>query len=366
MNKFYTLLVALVITANTFAQAPEKMSYQAVVRDGGDNLVTSQVVGMRISILQTTATGTAVYVETQTPTTNLNGLVTLEIGTGSTSDDFTAIDWGAGPYFIKTETDPAGGGIYTITGISQLMSVPYALYAKTAGNDVLKENTANKSIDVATDAASDVKFPSVKSVNTYVDIVQVDVDANEIVSTSSDATLQGYIDALEARLTALEPPAIGDLRAGGIVFWLDGNGGGLVCALSDYETRVQWGCSGSGLPNVPNVAYNSGNPVGSGAEIGDGMSNTNAILNDCPTAPAALAARFLGPEWFLPSINELDQMYIHKTTLGAVAGFSAFSYIYWSSTEYDSFNAWIQYVSNGGQYNDNKGTTYYVRAVRAF
>ena len=149
MNKFYTLLVALVITASTFAQAPEKMSYQAVVRDSGDNLVTSQVVGMQISILQTTITGTAVYTETQTATTNINGLVTLEIGTGSTSDDFTAIDWGAGPYFIKTETDPAGGDIYTITGISQLMSVPYALYAKTAGNDVLKENTANKSIDVA-------------------------------------------------------------------------------------------------------------------------------------------------------------------------------------------------------------------------
>ena len=66
------------------------------------------------------------------PTTNTNGLVTLEIGTGTTSDDFSAIDWTAGPYFIKTEIDPEGGVNYTITGISQVLSVPYALHAQTA------------------------------------------------------------------------------------------------------------------------------------------------------------------------------------------------------------------------------------------
>ena len=135
MKKLYTILAALFLTASAFAQAPEKMSYQAVVRDSGDALVTSQPVGMQISILQTTATGTAVYVETQTPTTNVNGLVSLEIGTGSVvSGDFTTIDWSTDSYFIKTETDPAGGTTYTITGTSQLMSVPFALYAKTSGD----------------------------------------------------------------------------------------------------------------------------------------------------------------------------------------------------------------------------------------
>ena len=86
-----------------------------------------------------------------------------------------------------------------------MVSVPFALYAKTAGNDVLKENTANKSTDVAIDAASDVKFPSVKSVKTYADIVRADVAEKESVSTSSDAILQRYIAALEARIAALEP-----------------------------------------------------------------------------------------------------------------------------------------------------------------
>jgi hypothetical protein len=133
MKKLYTFLAVLLMTASTFAQTPEKMSYQAVVRDSGDALVANQAVGMQISILQTTATGTAVYVETQTPTTNVNGLVTLEIGTGTVvSGDFTTIDWSTDSYFIKTETDPTGGTSYTITGTSQLLSVPYALHAKTA------------------------------------------------------------------------------------------------------------------------------------------------------------------------------------------------------------------------------------------
>jgi microcystin-dependent protein len=143
MKQLYTLLTAVVITASAFlpqqasAQAPEKMSFQAVVRDAGSALVTSTAVGMQLSILEGSATGTAVYVETQTPTTNINGLVSLEIGSGTVvSGSFSSIDWSNGPYFIKTETDPTGGTTYTITGTSQLMSVPYALHANTADSIV--------------------------------------------------------------------------------------------------------------------------------------------------------------------------------------------------------------------------------------
>ena len=133
MKKLYILVAAAMITATTFAQAPSKMSYQAVVRDASDVLVTNQAVGMQVSILQGSFTGTPVYAETHSPSTNINGLVSIEIGSGTVvSGIFNNIDWGNGPFFIKTETDPTGGTSYTITGTSQLLSVPYALRANIA------------------------------------------------------------------------------------------------------------------------------------------------------------------------------------------------------------------------------------------
>ena len=129
------LTLAIAFTAVlTHAQAPSTFSYQAVVRDASNELVISSTVGTRISILQTTSTGIAVYVETHLPTTNANGLISLQIGDGAVvSGTFASIDWSNGPYFIKTETDPTGGTTYSIAGTQQLLSVPYALYAETSG-----------------------------------------------------------------------------------------------------------------------------------------------------------------------------------------------------------------------------------------
>ncbi|MEX2603599.1 MAG: hypothetical protein WD361_05325, partial [Gracilimonas sp.] len=132
MKKIFTISAGLFVTIIMLAQTPEKISYQAVIRNSSNQLVTETQIGMQISILQGAADGSPVYTETQSPTTNANGLVSIEIGAGTTSDDFSAIDWADGPYFIKTETDPAGESNYTITGTSQLLSVPYALHAKTA------------------------------------------------------------------------------------------------------------------------------------------------------------------------------------------------------------------------------------------
>ena len=117
------------------AQSPEKMSYQAVIRDGSDNLITSSNVGMRIQILQGSISGTSVYEETHTPNTNANGLVSIQVGAGNVvSGDFTNIDWANGSYYIKNEIDPTGGTNYVVSGTSELLSVPYALHAKTAEN----------------------------------------------------------------------------------------------------------------------------------------------------------------------------------------------------------------------------------------
>jgi hypothetical protein len=133
MKKLIFTLSVLLLSIGAFAQAPQQMSYQAVVRDNAGALVTNQNISMRVSILQGSASGSSVYTETLNATSNTNGLVTTEIGTGTVvSGDFSTIDWVNGPYFIKTETDPTGGTNYSITGTSQLLSVPYALHAKTA------------------------------------------------------------------------------------------------------------------------------------------------------------------------------------------------------------------------------------------
>ena len=162
--------------------------------------------------------------------------------------------------------------------------------------------------------------------------------------------------------------SIGDVVNGGVIFWLDSTGQhGLVVAFSDAETSLQWGCDGTDLLNVSNVPTNDGNPAGSGAEIGDGFNNTNDILTDCPTAPAAFAARSLGAQWFLPSIKELYQIYVNKTTLEAVSGFTAFSDDkYWSSSENDINATWRYNFNNGSSNKFSKNNTIYVRAVRAF
>ncbi len=144
MKKLFTLFITVLIFTSAFAQPPQKMSYQAVIRDGSNALVTSTAVGMQISILQGSASGTAVYVETQTHTSNANGLISLEVGAGMVvSGTFVSIDWANGPYFIKTETDPTGGTNYTVTGTSQLLSVPYALFS---GNGILGVSSTGDSL----------------------------------------------------------------------------------------------------------------------------------------------------------------------------------------------------------------------------
>jgi len=140
---FYALFF---IFLNSFAQAPEKMTYQAIIRDAGNNVIASTSIGMKISILKGSTSGTVVYTETQTPTTNINGLVTIIIGgTGF------PINWSNDTYFIKTETDPAGGTNYTITGTMQLLSVPYALHANTA--DAVTAITINNLSDAKSNDA---------------------------------------------------------------------------------------------------------------------------------------------------------------------------------------------------------------------
>ena len=133
MKQIITLLLLITVNLVAFAQSPEKISYQAIMRGQDNTLVKSSKVNLKIIIHQGSSNGTAVYLETHSVTSNSNGLVSLEIGTGTSGLGlFSAIAWEKGPFFIETQVDLTGGSNYNIIGITQLLSVPYALHAKTA------------------------------------------------------------------------------------------------------------------------------------------------------------------------------------------------------------------------------------------
>lgn len=133
------------VTNVVIAQLPQRFSYQAVIRNTSNALLVNQPVGLRISILQGSATGTAVYVETHSATTTVNGQVTVEIGGGTVvSGAMSGINWSIGSYFVKTETDPVGGTNYSLVSTSRLQSVPYAMYAATSSNGVGNGTLSNQ------------------------------------------------------------------------------------------------------------------------------------------------------------------------------------------------------------------------------
>ena len=162
MTKSIRFLQLVFLTALTFcfhaasAQAPQAIPYQAVARDNIGSPIINQAIGLRLSIRNTTASGTIVYQETQTATTNSLGLFTLNIGQGTAvTGTLSGINWSSGSKFVQVEFDPAGGTNYTDMGTTQLMSVPYALSSGDNqwiknGIDISNNNTGNVGIGTTT------------------------------------------------------------------------------------------------------------------------------------------------------------------------------------------------------------------------
>lgn len=132
--KHLSLIVAAVLMGITaMAQSPSKFNYQAVARDAAGVVVSDGTVGVKVTILSGSATGTEVYSETHSATTNVYGMLNFQIGAGTgATGDISTIDWGSDAHFIKVEMDPAGGSSYTVSNTSELISVPYAEYANSA------------------------------------------------------------------------------------------------------------------------------------------------------------------------------------------------------------------------------------------
>jgi hypothetical protein len=135
MKHIYPFFIVLLSATAGLAQAPQSFNYQAVARDASGNVLANKSIGLQLSILDGSATGTAVYSETFTVTTNTQGQFSLAVGTGASAEGtFTGIKWATGSKYLKTELDPTGGSHYTLSGTSELLSVPYALYAASTGS----------------------------------------------------------------------------------------------------------------------------------------------------------------------------------------------------------------------------------------
>ena len=132
MKKLFFLLGAFLIGGMAFAQVPQKLSYEAIVRDSAFVELDNVQISIQLSLVSDTTSDTPVYTETHTPTTGSDGLVQLLIGTGTTTDTFSGINWAEGPYYLMTKIDPAGGSDFSIQGATKLLAVPYAQVSVSA------------------------------------------------------------------------------------------------------------------------------------------------------------------------------------------------------------------------------------------
>ena len=137
------IIILLTIPISIYSQVPLGFSFQTIIRDSDGKVQKNQATGIQFTVLEVSATGTVVFSETHTVSTNDFGIINLTIGTGTVTEGvFADIVWGSNIHFLKTEIDPTGGNTYTISTTSQLMSVPYAMYAMKA-DTTLKTNISD-------------------------------------------------------------------------------------------------------------------------------------------------------------------------------------------------------------------------------
>lgn len=166
-TRMMLLAALLLFAADIMAQVPQGFNFQAVARDSNGEVIANTELAVRITVLQGSETGTAVYSEVQSPGTSVAGSFQIIIGEGTSEDDFGAIDWSADNYFVKLEMDASGGTEYEELGTTRLLSVPYALVAQNVINGSETGNTGAPIELTGTNGKMNVNISNTGTNNNY-------------------------------------------------------------------------------------------------------------------------------------------------------------------------------------------------------
>jgi hypothetical protein len=453
MKKIFTLIIGILFSLtilNSQVAPPQAFSFKATIQGANGQTIVNKTISLRISILQDDINGFVTFSEYFTPTTNHYSQVDVEIGKGNVlSGIFSAIDWSAHKYFLKVEVDAKGGTTYQTLSTTQLLSVPYALYAGSAttanesdpifkshpaygftpsllndgntayswGNHAsagyLKSYTETDPIFINhvangitntlisnwntaygwgnhnglyrpidyvptwSDVTGKPSFATVATSGSFNDLAdKPTTDGSETkITAGTNVTVVGVGNAISpyviSSIDGNSNHYIGETYGGGIVFFVYDNGQhGLIAANTNQSAGVRWHAGESsytsakadgvnaGRSNTANIIANQG--------WGDGATYAARICNDYS---ATDANGVLYGDWYLPSLHELNLLFLQRTVVGNfVDGF------YWSSLESNAEDhrkyAWVQHFTMGedeiSQHYSPKGNPNYVRAIRSF
>lgn len=333
MTRFLVFIFLLLAELSTFGQAPDLVSFQALARDSSQNILINSLLLVRFSIHNNSVNGPTVYQEEHSTTTNGFGQFSLNLGGGvSSTGSFDSINWGQGAKYLQIEIRKSTNEPFINLGGEQLLSVPYALYAKntelppgTQGGLLYWNGSAWVSIGTGT--------------------------TNQILTWCNGQPQWGPCQL-----------NIGDPFEGGVIGYIlqpedpgynPQQTHGIIAAPFDQSIGAPWGCFNQLL------GYYDTN-------IGAGFVNTKGIIRLCNTA--GIAAYICDTltlngytDWFLPTYDELNKLYLNKNLIG---GFS--NDFYWTSSEFNINNTYGQDFGTGVQSSQGKYALLKVRAIRYF
>jgi hypothetical protein len=234
------------------AQAPHRFNYQAVARNAAGSIIDSQHVSVRFTLKDSVLNGAVLYQETQLLTTNHFGLITAQVGNGTAAQgNIDSIPWGTNNKYLQVELDATGGSNYVDMGTSQMLSVPYALYAEKSGGVTGSYRNVNANLGYATavsnlNSGGDYFGTSGFIKNLDSTVVEMDVDFSAYNGTNSS-------QLVSFRLQIDSNQNFPGFYSNSVIIPGTSSGQFLPCHLR----AVAWGVP-AGLYHVSIVGYNAG------------------------------------------------------------------------------------------------------------